>query len=137
MPRPAKRKAIRAATLADVGRAAGVSAMAASAVLNGARTSSRISEETRERILEAAARLRYRPNATARALVNRRMNTIGVVAALYDGDLNSYAMEVLTGVLAASTKHEQSTTMFTLHDWGKDATRLHGWCDGRVDGMIL
>lgn len=137
MPSPTKIKPIRAATLADVGRAAGVSAMAASAVLNGARTSSRISEETRARILEAAARLRYRPNATARALVNRRMNTIGVVVALHDGDLNSYAMEVLTGILAASTRHEQSTTMFTLHDWGRDSARLHGWCDGRVDGMIL
>lgn len=111
--------------------------MAASTVLNGARTSSRISPETRERIVEAAARLHYRPNATARALVNRRMNTIGVVAALGASDLNSYAMEIFTGILAASTKHEQSTTMFTLHDWGRDTARLHGWCDGRVDGMIL
>jgi LacI family transcriptional regulator len=111
--------------------------MAASKVLNGARSSSRISEETRDRILAAAAQLHYRPNATARALANRRMNTIGVVAALNDGDLNNYAMEVLTGVLAASSKHEQSTTLFTLHDWGADVTRLRGWCDGRVDGMIL
>ncbi|HLP25443.1 MAG TPA: LacI family DNA-binding transcriptional regulator, partial [Acidobacteriota bacterium] len=65
MPRPARRKSkqIRAATLADVGRIAGVSAMAASAVLNGARTSSRISPETRERILAAANKLAYRPNA--------------------------------------------------------------------------
>jgi LacI family transcriptional regulator len=137
MSNSSKLKPVRAATLADVGRAAGVSAMAASTVLNGARTSSRISDETRQRIVEAAARLRYRPNATARALVNRRMNTIGVVAALGDGDLNSYAMEVFTGILAASTKREQSTTMFTLHDWDRDTARLHGWCDGRVDGIIL
>jgi len=79
MPSPKKIKPLRAATLADVGRAAGVSAMAASTVLNGARTSSRISEETRERIVKAAAKLHYRPNAAARALANRRMNTIGVV----------------------------------------------------------
>ena len=45
---PAKSSRVRhAATLADVGRAAGVSVMAASAVLNGAKTSSRISDETR------------------------------------------------------------------------------------------
>jgi LacI family transcriptional regulator len=56
-----KKKSVRAATLADVGREAGVSPMAASAVLNGARTSSRISPETRGRILEAAAKLHYRP----------------------------------------------------------------------------
>jgi LacI family transcriptional regulator, galactose operon repressor len=130
-------KFIRAATLADVGRAAGVSAMAASTVLNGARTSSRIAPETRERIEEAAARLRYRPNAAARALVNRRMNTIGVAAVIGDGELNSYAMEVFTGILAAAAVAAQTTTMFTLHDWGKDIGRLSGWCDGRIDGIIL
>jgi len=138
MPPAISPKVPRAATLVDVGRAAGVSAMAASAVLNGARTSSRIAEDTRKRILEAAATLRYRPNATARALVNRRMNTIGVAAALgEESELNSYALEVITGILAASATHRQSTTMFTLHDWDRDATRLHSWCDGRIDGLIL
>ena len=68
--------------VADVAREAGVSAMAASAVLNGARTSSRIAPETRERILKAAAKLRYRPNAAARALANRRMHTLGVAAVI-------------------------------------------------------
>jgi LacI family transcriptional regulator len=130
-------KITRAATLADVGKAAGVSAMAASAVLNGARTSSRIAPATRERIVEAAARLRYRPNAAARALVNRRMNTIGVAAVIEDGELNSYALEVFTGILGAAARAGQNTTMFTLHDWGRDTARLHGWCDGRIDGMIL
>lgn len=137
MPRSTRSKSLRAATLADVGRAAGVSAMAASAVLNGARTSSRIAADTRERILEAAARLRYRPNATARALVNRRMNTIGVAAVIGDGELNMYAMEIFTGILAAAAHAEQNATMFTLHDWGRDTARLHGWCDGRIDGLIL
>lgn len=128
----------RAATLVDVGRAAGVSAMAASAVLNGARTSSRIAADTRKRIVDAAARLRYRPNATARALVNRRMNTIGVAAVIGDeSELNSYALEVITGILAAAVSHEQSTTVFTLHDWDRDTSRLQSWCDGRIDGLVL
>ena len=137
MPRHPKSKLIRAATLADVGRAAGVSAMAASAVLNGARTSSRIAADTRTRILKAAARLRYRPNAMARALVNRRTNTIGVAAVIGEGELNNYALEIFTGILAAAAHHEQNTTMFTLHDWSRDTERLHGWCDGRIDGLIL
>jgi LacI family transcriptional regulator len=138
MPRVAKRKAIRAATLADVGREAGVSAMAASAVLNGARTSSRISQDTRERILAAATKLRYRPNAAARALAERRMNTIGV-AALFDesGDLNHYFLEVFNGVLEAAAHNNQNTTVFTLHDWEQDFGRLNGFCDGRIDGLIL
>lgn len=133
-----KPKAIaRAATLADVGRAAGVSAMAASAVLNGARTSSRISAETRERILVAARKLSYRPNAAARALASRSMQTIGVAAVHAGGALNYYILELLNGILAAAESRKQNVTVFTLHDWGVDAARLHGLCDGRIDGLIL
>jgi LacI family transcriptional regulator len=138
MPRvPKKKKLSRAATLSDVGREAGVSAMAASAVLNGARTSSRISPETRARILDAAARLSYRPNAAARALVRRRMSTLGVVTVVEGGDLNHYFLEVFNGVLAAAARNGQNTTVFTLHDWGRDAARIAGFCDGRIDGLLM
>jgi LacI family transcriptional regulator len=137
MPRPRKTRASRAATLADVGREAGVSAMAASAVLNSVKTSSRISAETRERILQAAAKLQYRPNAAARALLHRRMNTIGVAAVLDEKDLNHYFLAVFNGVLAAATHYEQNTTVFALHDWGNDTRRLDSICDGRIDGLVL
>lgn len=134
---PKKSKTTRASTLADVGREAGVSAMAASAVLNGARTSSRISTETRERILAAANKLAYRPNAAARALANRRMDTIGVAAVITDGELNHYFLEVFNGIVEAAARHDQNTTVFSLHDWTKDPERLHRFCDGRIDGLIL
>lgn len=137
MPTSKKPKSLRAATLSDVGREAGVSAMAASAVLNGARTSSRISPETRDRILQAAAKLQYRPNAAARALANRRMHTLGLAAVIEGGELNPYFLEVFNGILEACSRREQNTTVFTLHDWRRDAARLSGWCDGRIDGMIL
>lgn len=132
-----KNKLARAATLADVGEAAGVSAMAASTVLNGAQTSSRIAPETRERILSAAARLRYRPNAAARALANRRMDTLGVAAVIDGGTLNSYFLEIFNGILEAAARHDQNTTVFALHDWGRDPARLMNLCDGRIDGLIL
>lgn len=132
----AKRQS-KPATLADVGRAAGVSAMAASTVLNGARTSSRIAPETRDRILEAARRLRYRPNAAARALASRRMDTLGVAAVIEGGELNLYFLEMLNGVLEAASRHNQNTTVFTLHNWSTDAARISKFCDGRIDGMIL
>lgn len=139
MPRPVakKTKSVRAATLADVGKVAGVSAMAASAVLNGARTSSRISPETRERILAAARQLAYRPNAAARALANRRMDTIGVAAVITDGELNHYFLEVFNGILEAAAQQDQNTIVFSLHDWQKDPERLHRFCDGRIDGLVL
>ena len=137
MAKSSKRKSNHAATLADVGREAGVSAMAVSAVLNGARTSSRTAADTRERILQAAQKLRYRPNAAARALAERRMNTLGVAAVFVGNELNQYFLEVFNGVVRAAATHEQNTTVFTLHDWEKDARRLPGFCDGRIDGLIL
>lgn len=111
--------------------------MAASAVLNGARTSSRIAPQTRERILAAAARLSYRPNVAARALARRRMNTIGVVAVMDSGMLNHYFLEVLGGILITAGRLEQNTTVFALHNWAADASRIQSMCDGRIDGMIL
>ena len=137
MPNTPKRKLTRAATLADVGREAGVSAMAVSAVLNGARTSSRTAPETRERILQAAEKLRYRPNAAARALADRRMNILGVASVFEGNELNQYFLEVFNGVLEAAARNGQNATVFTLHDWTKDAQRLAGFCDGRIDGLLL
>ena len=128
----------RAATLADVGRAAGVSAMAASAVLNQAKTSSRIAPDTRARILAAAAKLNYRPNIAARALAARRMNTIGLAAVIDpQGEFNHYITEVFNGVIQAAARHEQNTTIFTLNDWHQGVARVGGFCDGRIDGLIL
>jgi len=107
---PAKpTRARHAATLADVGREAGVSIMAASAVLNGAKTSSRISDETRVRILAAAEKLHYRANATARALVDRRMNAIGVATTLSRNELNQYFLEVFNGVIEAAASPAAGT----------------------------
>jgi len=126
-----------AATLADVGREAGVSIMAASAVLNGAKTSSRISAETRTRILAAAEKLSYRANATARALVDRRMNAIGVATTLSRNELNQYFLEVFNGVIEAADEFDQNTTVFAIPDWKDGASRIPAICDSRIDGLIL
>ncbi len=138
MPSAPRKRTNRPATLADVGREAGVSAMAVSAVLNGARTSTRISRETRARIREAAIKLQYRPNAAARALAQRRMNTIGVAAVINDGgEFDHYFLEAFNGVIHCAALHNQTTTVFALHDWQRDAGRIGSFCDGRIDGLIL
>ncbi|MDQ8185098.1 LacI family DNA-binding transcriptional regulator [Pelagicoccus sp. SDUM812002] len=137
MPQPSKRKGKRAPTLADVGLKAGVSAMAVSAVLNGSNSSVRISEETQERIRKAAAELRYRPNIAARALVNRRMNTIGTLIVLDGLELNHYFLEVFNGIIAGAAQHNQNVTVFTLRTWSEAREQLERAFDGRIDGMIL
>jgi LacI family transcriptional regulator len=130
-----------APTLQDVANQAGVTAMTVSVVLNGARSATRVSEATRLRIQEAAARLHYRPNAVARGLSRRRMDTIGIVSSIItsdaDGDLNLYFLEILNGILEAAAKHGQNTTVFSITDWCEDENKILQFCDGRVDGLIF
>ena len=61
----------------DVARLAGVSQKTVSRVFNDEPS---VSEETRERVLTAAAQLGYRPNGAARALLTGRTYRIGIVS---------------------------------------------------------
>lgn len=130
-----------APTLQDVAAQAGVTAMTVSVVLNGARSATRVSEATRLRIQEAAARLHYRPNGVARGLSRRRMDTIGIVSSIInsdeDGDPNLYFLEILNGILEAAARHGQNTTVFSIRDWCADEAKILQFCDGRVDGLIF
>ncbi len=129
-------KRSNAPTLTDIAREAGCTPMAASVVLNNATSSTRVSAATRTRILDAAARLHYRPNKAAQGLLNRRMNAIGVVCWLDKGDVNVYFMEVFNGILAAAVRNQQNTTVYSVSNWA-DQDGLIQFFDGRVDGMIL
>ncbi|WP_457101110.1 LacI family DNA-binding transcriptional regulator [Microbacterium sp. P5_E9] len=68
----------RRPSIRDVARLAGVSHQTVSRVLNNHPS---IRPETKERVLEVMARLQYRPNRAARALVTSRSQTIGILAA--------------------------------------------------------
>lgn len=65
----------RSATRADVARLAGVSASTVTYALTGERS---ISDETRQRIMEAMAELDYTPNAMAQGLAGRRSGLIAL-----------------------------------------------------------
>jgi len=125
------------ATLADVAREAGVSVMAASVVLNGAKSATRTSAETRARVIAAAERLHYRPNAAARALANGRANAIGIVASHWKEDANLYFMEVFGGIIEIATARQQTAAVFMLRGWEEAQRRIPAVCDGRIDGLIL
>jgi LacI family transcriptional regulator len=64
-------------TLQDVATLAGVSIKTVSRVVNG---QGEISDSTRQRVQAAIDELGYRPNVLARSLVNRRTDTLAVVA---------------------------------------------------------
>jgi LacI family transcriptional regulator len=108
-----------------------------SVVLKGARSATRVSDATRTGFMEAAARLRYRPNGAARGLQRRRMDTLGLVAVVDGGELNLYFLEVLNGILEAAAKRGQNTTVFSLPHWHDSEERILEFADGRVDGLLF
>lgn len=69
----------RRVTSVDVAGRAGVSRAIVSGVLNGAMSTMRVSDETRQRVLAAADELGYVPHPAARALRRRRTDVIGFV----------------------------------------------------------
>lgn len=130
----------KVATMKEVAEAAGVSTMTVSAVLGrGTAHSSRVSDTTRERVLETALRINYFPSAFAQGMRKRRINALGVVLfhpdARLTGDPNVCGL--LDGIFAVANERGQNTTVFTGQRWSDAARSLPVFCDGRTDGLII
>ena len=124
-------------TIKDIARECGVSAVTVSAVLNN--KLGEVSPATRERVQEAALRLKYRPSAVARRLAGKRMNTIGIADRYADMTYWSspYESPVLEGIMSAARRFEWDILYFTGHPTKDFMTSLPAYLDGRCDGMIL
>lgn len=92
------------ATIADVARLAEVSAKTVSRVFDG---SARVAEPTRQRVMDAATRLRFRPNTLARDL--RRGGITSSVAFIMGDIENPFYFAVAAGV-----EQELSAQGFTM-----------------------
>ncbi|WP_182466766.1 substrate-binding domain-containing protein [Sphingomonas gilva] len=86
------------ATVQDVARMAGVSAMTVSRVVNGG---SNVREATRIAVREAIERLNYRPNPAARNLAAGEATQIGL---LYSNPSAAYLSQFLIGALAGARR---------------------------------
>src|SRR5256885_655620 len=95
MARPSRRGR-GAVTIEDVARAAGVSAMTVSRVVNNGRN---VRESTRAAVLEAIEQLRYSPNTAARSLAAGEDAHIGL---LYANPSAGYLAQFLIGALHAA-----------------------------------
>ncbi|MFC0205471.1 LacI family DNA-binding transcriptional regulator [Novosphingobium soli] len=86
-------------TIEDVAAAAGVSIRTVSRVLN---KSPKVNADTRQRIEEAIARLRFRPSARARALALGRSFLIGLI----HNDRNALVLDpIQRGLVAGTASH--------------------------------
>src|SRR3989337_2314259 len=86
------------ATIEDVARASGVSAMTVSRVINGKRN---VRETTRSIVLQAIEKLNYSPNTAARTLAAGEATHIGL---LYANPSAAYLSQFLVGALEGARK---------------------------------
>ncbi|GIG41028.1 LacI family DNA-binding transcriptional regulator [Cellulomonas phragmiteti] len=119
------------ATSRDVARLAGVAQSTVSYVLAGKGS---ISPATRERVLQAAAELQYRPNLAARAMRTRRTGRVAAVMGLPAYD----PAAMLAG--ASAVAQESGYAMDVLHVDGSIETRservLELASSGQLEGVL-
>lgn len=113
----------------------GLSQTTVSLVLNDSPSAKSIPQETRDRVMEAARRLNYRPNYFARSLRQSRSMSVGVLAP----DLSEgYFTRVMSGVVEELTAARYF--YFTAcHDWKRELIDQYPrmLVERAVDGFLL
>lgn len=125
-------------TRKDVARLAGVSPTAVSLILNDKADQVGLAVETRRRVLDAARELRYVPNATARALVERQNRTVGIVTAHAPGSLHLPIFEdfAVAAIGRAAARRHFVTFLPTITAGAGEALSLT-LRNAQVDGVIV
>ena len=122
-------------SIKTVAARAGVSFQTASKVLNGKGS---VSEQTRQRILEAASQLGYVPNAVARGLVTRSTRTVGVVASDLSDDVLA---QFVVGAEREARQQGHSVIISIVgadgSDRGDGARYIRTLVERRVEGILL
>jgi DNA-binding LacI/PurR family transcriptional regulator len=115
--------------------------MAVSAVLRGNSGTVRVSEATRERILEVARELRYRPNGVAQALRRRSTNIIGFYSGYgYLDARNPFLSVVIGGLQEGCGRRRKDLLLHGCYGAGQGATPddIYGeLANGRIDGLVV
>jgi len=120
------------ATLTDVAARAGVSIGTASKALSGA---GRMRPETRERVIDAADALGFRPNRNAQSLHSGRSWTVGLMTT--DG-IGRFSTPVLLGAEDALGAGKISVLLCdTRGDAIREQHHLRTLMERRVDGIIV
>lgn len=120
----------RAVTIIDVAHAAGVSRQTVTRALNGMAD---VSAVTRERVIEAAHRLNYRPNRAAQGLVRGREIAIGFVVS----DLrNPYYPELASELTRLASEHGWGVMLCDLGSDRTDARKRLETIVHRVDAIV-
>ena len=121
---------VRRPRLEDVAAAVGVSTASVSLVLRGMAGPS---AETRERVLEAAARLGYRPDRAASLLARRRSRLIGVMMDVR----SSFHAELVEDVHEAAEEHGYDLVLSTVTRTRDEQRAVETLIDSRCEALVL
>jgi LacI family transcriptional regulator len=122
----------RAATIADIGRELGLSAMTVSRALNG---SPDVSEETRRRVLSHAQRVNYRPNRWARSLVTQKSRMVGIIVP----DISHGFFSEITRAVQLTLEADGYALLLchTDGDVERETAAMDMLLGSRVDGLVI
>jgi len=101
-------------TLSDIARELNLNPSSVARALSERCGNTRISEETRRRVREAAARLHYRSHSAGRSLSTRRFQNIGFFTVKKVTSDYSYAESVYEGLADAAAEHGQNVVLARL-----------------------
>ncbi|MCG9895286.1 MAG: LacI family transcriptional regulator [Fimbriimonadaceae bacterium] len=128
----------RPVRIKDIAAAVGVSEAAVSGVLNRSRSGTRVSDQTRQRIIDTARAMNYVPHAGARALAGSGSRTLGVLMPKVplEGSRLSFGFELVQGVMDAAEESGRHVILFSgqLLEPEADLTPL---AERRCDGLIV
>lgn len=124
-------------TLKDIAKKLNISQSTVSYALNGGPRP--VPDELKERIVQTARELNYRPNRVARAMVTRRSYTIGVIfPELIDDPFSSiYHQLALNGIANKARLLNQDVLLFTGYNGEGDEELISMMADGRIDGAVF
>lgn len=119
-------------TIFDVAKKAGVSKSTVSRVINN---QGNVKEKTRKKILKVMRSLNYHPNSSARSLVTKRTNTIGLIVP----DITDFFyLQFIKGAEVVGIKNNYNMMLLSSR-WDVEEERycLKMFGEGRVDGVLL
>lgn len=125
-------------TSQDVANLAGVSRTTVSFVLNNVE-GFQISEETRQKVQQAAAQLGYVPDSAAQTLASRRARAIGLVMTRSPHHIasDSFLPQILSGLLKVTKQQNLRLMIELVEAEHQNQAYLELARAKRIDGMIL
>lgn len=122
-------------TLRKLAEHLGLSRTTISMILNDVPEATRFPKETRQRVVESAKKLGYRPNYFARSLGRTRTYLIGVISPDFG---NGFEAAVLSG-FERRLLNTGYTSLVATHLWSPELLQRHveTLCDRGVEGLLL